>query len=32
MVGEQAGGPTLTNAQHRKIETDKIRVRRENVQ
>jgi hypothetical protein len=32
MVGEQAGGSTLTDAQHRKIEKDKTRVRRGNVQ
>jgi hypothetical protein len=32
MVGEQAGCPTLTNAQRRKIEKDKTRVQRGNVQ
>jgi hypothetical protein len=32
MVGEQARGPTLTDAQCRKIEKDKTRVRRGNVQ
>ena len=32
MVGEQAGGRTLTDAQRRKIEKDKTRVRRGNVQ
>jgi hypothetical protein len=32
MLGEQVGGPTLTDAQRRKIEKDKIRVRRGNVQ
>jgi hypothetical protein len=31
-IGEQAGGPTLTDAQRRKIERDKTRVRRGNVQ
>jgi hypothetical protein len=31
-VGEQTGGPTLTDTQHRKIERDKTRVRSGNVQ
>jgi hypothetical protein len=31
-VGEQAGGPTLTDVQRRKIEKDKIRMRRGNIQ
>jgi hypothetical protein len=31
-VGEQIGGPMLTDAQRRKIERDKTRVRRGNVQ
>jgi ribosomal protein L32 len=31
-IGEQTGGPTLTDAQRRKIEKDKTRVRRGNVQ
>jgi hypothetical protein len=32
MVGEQARGPMLTDAQRRKIEKDKTRIRRRNVQ
>ena len=32
MVGEQVGGPTLTDAQCQKIKKDKTRVQRGNVQ